>query len=127
MKTVIPYLFIIILIPALAKAQEDSSDFPHFQKYFADSSLSVITIERDTVHGFEVFKEIAKTQSYHLVHYWEDLNLKTMLISQTSTQTTNSNTDGEDGNISFIARMSDGGNFNKTVWTKAIRANNVTY
>jgi len=126
MKNFAPLIFFTLLIPAVTQAQDDSSGY-HFHKFFADSAYSVISLERDTIDGYEVINQNTTTQSYHLARYWVGDKEKTILIPETSIQTILSSADGEQGIIKLSARANDGGAFNKTLWSKTLDANQTVY
>jgi hypothetical protein len=126
MKNFVPVLILSLIPFASLFAQDDSSGY-HFKKYFADSAYSSIVIEHDTIEGYEVLNETTRTQSYHLAHYWVGDDEKTILIPETSIQTVLSSADGEEGIVKLSARISEGGAFNKTLWSKTVDGNQTVY
>jgi hypothetical protein len=126
MKNFVPIFLLSLLIPVITKAQDDSSGY-HFRKFFTDSAYSVITLEHDTIDGYEVINQTTRTQSYHLARYWVGDNEKTILIPETSIQTVLSSADGEEGIVKLSVRTSEGGAFNKTLWSKTLDANQTVY
>lgn len=127
MKNFIVHLILFCSFPLISKAQQDSEYVPHYRPFFSDSSYSVITMERDTVGGYEVLKETDKTQSYHIVNLWVGEESRPMLIPETSIQTFITSADGSQGSIMLSGKVSDGGSFNKTIWNKTITANETNY
>ncbi len=112
---------LILLIATQAFAQK---------KHFADSAYSVVTIDRDTVDGYEQTLTRRTTQSYHQQVYWEDIHSDhpvDLLISERNVQEYYSGAEGEMGWIALTGKISDKGQFDKTLWHDSIEANIINY
>ncbi|MFI5264377.1 MAG: hypothetical protein ACHQM6_07675 [Candidatus Kapaibacterium sp.] len=104
----------------------DPSYIYHFKKYFADSARCVITMERDSVDGFEVRHVTTVTPSYHVARIPRGDDFEPIVIFEITSLSVQTDAEGMEGHIVLSARKEERGTF-QTIWTKKIDAHLMNY
>jgi hypothetical protein len=110
------------------------------QTVFSDSGYSTVTIsthpdttatDSSATDGVAprtpIIDQIIKTVSYHVEEFGANWMDTVLLITETSTQHSQSNLEGEDGAIELTGRILQQGNFGDPVWKLALHSNFIEY
>jgi len=125
MKALILFSFLGCISVVHAQVGDPSHQY-NFKKYFADSAHCVITLERDSVDGYEVRHITTVTPSYHVCRIPRGDDFEPIVISEKAIISELTDVEGTEGHILLFARKEEQGMF-KTMWTKKIDAHVMNY
>ncbi len=105
------------------------------QTVFSDSGYSTVTIttEPDTsaadsdANPVPIVEQIVKTCSYHVEEFGANWMDTVILITETSTQQSQSNMEGQEGQIELTGRISKQGRFGDPAWKLELNSNLIEY